>query len=188
MPAVGKFMVRPFNAHLIKRADWITNRHMEGICIVRFIGHAGNNAVLLAVDTDKSSGKPFCRRCNKAEIQIIFIAVFIYALTHITDNFLPQLLRFFAFALMFANQRSKRFGKADKTNGKRTVFNCRLNAVILFKFIAAHIKPLAHQKRQVAHTQVALHTVTVIKLLRHKVHHIVKHLIELVYIAFCLNG
>ena len=52
MPAVGKFMVRPFNAHLIKRTDWITNRHMEGICIVRFIGHAGNNAVLLAVDTD----------------------------------------------------------------------------------------------------------------------------------------
>ena len=84
-------MVRPFNAHFIKRADWITNRHMEGICIVRLIGHAGNNAILLAVDTDKASGKPFCRRCNKAEIQIIFIAVFIYALTHITDNFLPQL-------------------------------------------------------------------------------------------------
>ena len=56
MAAVGKFMVRPFNAHLVKRADGIANRHMEGICIVRFIGHAGNNAVLLAVDTDKASG------------------------------------------------------------------------------------------------------------------------------------
>ena len=89
---------------------------------------------------------------------------------------------------MFANQRSKRFGKADKTNGKRTVFNCRLNAVIFFKFIAAHVKPLPHQKRKVTHTQVALHAVTVIKLLCHKIHHIVKHLIELVYIAFCFNG
>ena len=139
MPAVGKFMVRPFNAHLVKRADGIANRHMEGICIVRFIGHAGNNAVLLAVDTDKASGKPFCRRCNKAEIQIIFIAHSIHFFTHMTNDIFTKLLCFLTLCMMAPQQRSQCLSQANETNAQSTMLDSLFNPVVTGQFITVQI-------------------------------------------------
>ena len=60
---VGQGVIGSLDGDLLKGADGIVHRHMEGVGVVFPIGHAGDDAILFLVDADKAAAQTLGGGC-----------------------------------------------------------------------------------------------------------------------------
>ena len=141
---------------------------MEGVGIIFTVGHAGNHAETLLIQTDEASGQPFGRRGDNREIQPGFPHLLIRPVADMPDNALAQLLRGFGFAMVLTDQGLETFGQPNEADGQRAVLEDFTHLVIRSELVGIDPDALPHEEGIVAHLLDALGFQTLQKLVEHQ--------------------
>src|SRR5699024_564399 len=93
-------MVWCFLLDLLKCADVVPYRNMEGVCIIVTVCNTRNDSVAFFIHTDKSTGQALCRCCKQCKVHLGFLASSVAVSTHVTNDLQTFLLHLVAFAVV----------------------------------------------------------------------------------------
>ena len=186
--AVGERVIGRFQLYLAVCADVVIYRNVERVGVVIAVGDAGYLTVLLLVNADESAGKSLGRGSKQAEIKVSLFAFVVHALSHAGDDVKTELLRFWGFTVMHADERFQAFCQTDEAHRKSAVLENFGDAVVLGKLLGIYPHALTHQEREVPYMLAALYLEAEHQLVHNQVHHIVQGSVELVQVAVRLDS
>lgn len=105
MAAVAERVIGGFDFDFFEGTNGIINGNVETISVVIAVRHAFDRAVFFAVDFGEAARKPFAWSGNEAEVEVIFLAIFIAAFAHMCDDVEAELAGFFIFTVVDAQHR-----------------------------------------------------------------------------------
>ena len=94
------------------------------------------------------------------------------------DNLEAELLRRFRFAVVLAREHHQGFGKADETDGERTVLDDLAHGIFPAELIGINPHALPHEEREILDLAAALHGEAFHELVAHQLQHAVEFLEE----------
>ena len=156
MAAVGQLVIGRLDCDFVEGVDIVVNRHMEGIGVIRPIGHTGNHTVFFLVYPNETAGQPFGGGGDQGEIQMVLRTRLIHPLAHVADDFETEVLCLPAFAMMDAEQGLEAFGQADESEGKGAVLEHLPHLVVGGKLVRVDPHALSHQEGVIAYPLFAL--------------------------------
>ena len=105
-----------------------------------------------------------------------------------SDYFKTEFSGLFAFAVVFARQRFKRFRKSDEAYAQCSVFQNFRNAVVGTYLVGVYPYTLTHKERVVSAFFCALDFETVQQLAGNEIHLFVKFFVERVDVPVCSDA
>ena len=146
MPCICQLVIRCFQLNLLIRADGVIYMNMEAVCVIFSVCDTLDGAEAFSVHADKTTGQPFRRCCQQAEVQMCFCGQVIHALSHVPDDIQTKVLCDFAFAVVYAKQCLQCLCQTDKPDGKCAVLEHLSYLVIIIQLFAVNPDTLAHQE------------------------------------------
>ena len=176
-------MIGRFDIDLAEHGNRIVDRDVEGIGVVIPIGDALDLAVALLVDADEAAREAFRRRGDDGEVEVVLLGGFLGLLVDLADDLQAEGLGRLAFAMVFADEGDKAFGKADEAKRQGTVADDRVDFVIPSQLVGIDPDALSHQEGHVFDLAMTLDFHAVDELLDDEVAGIVKLVEEEVEIS-----
>ena len=90
--AVGERVVGRFQGNLVEGGDVEVHRHVEAVGVVVAIGHAGDDAVTLAVDAHEATGQALGRRGDERVVHAALLRDAVAVAAHVAHDLQAQAL------------------------------------------------------------------------------------------------
>ncbi len=191
--AAGQVVIGCLDLGFVLGTAVIVDRHMVGVGVVDFVGHARYLSKLCAVTLGEFAAQPFGRCGQHAVVVLVLLAVLEHTVTHAGDDAQTQSLGLVALAVVLAGQGYEAFGKANEADAQRTLIDDALNGVGGLELIGP-VPQLGHQQRELLGHGGLLEVEAIIELACGDVEHTVQLLEEcidaflLVLDAHALDG
>ena len=174
--------------NLLKGADGVVHRDVEGVGVVLPIGNAGDFAKFFLVDAHKAPGKTFGGSGQQGEVQARLLGLVVHALAHVGDDFVAQLVAFLTLAVVLAGQGHQGFRQADEAHGEGAVLQHFGHGIVAVQLFRIDPNPLSHKEGVVIRFFTALDFKPVQQLLNAEVDALIQDFVELLDILLGLDA